>query len=727
MPRLRNRSNPGAVVCAAVLGLLSGAHGIALAQTPPTNNAPEFPTASTTREVAENSDPDVDVGDPVTATDNDNDPLTYSLEGTDADSFTIVSTSGQIRTKAGATYDYETKSTYAVQVIADDGNGGTAGIDVTIELTDIDERPHVEAILRVNVFDIDRSLKEIFPADQFMVTERQFGLFVRFSADVAGLDAHDVIVGNGVVTQVLRTIVCGSPQVFCLIVQATGDDQAELTVDIPADVVDGGNLPTLPPVAGVTPGEASDGVATRWVGTIQRDPPITAQITTDADLPVTGGLTVVYTFNQEVLYRAAGESTSIDPEEYFNEGDVEVTWGTNTIALGVPPPVTTGDHSVFHTEESTLQTLGVPPADYEGTLTVRLPPLTVWTTNGAVNPDESVLKVPVDTRAPALVGATANGTELVLTWHEPLDAGSVPGTSEFTVEVGGSAVTVDAVEVDGALVTLTLASAVTSSDTVTVSYAKPSSGPLRDEAGNEAGALSGESVTVTATAPNTAPTFDEEDGATREAPENSPEGTNLGGPITAGDDDGGTLTWSLEGTDADSFDIDSTTGQIRTKAGVTYDHEAKSIYSVTVRVADGSGGSETIKLVLCITDVDEPPDAPAAPAVAATPDATTEIDVSWTAPDNAGRPDITDYDLQYRIAGGEWTAWDHFGRRKRRRRFRAWRRPPTTRCRCGQPTTRGRVAGRRREAGRPMPRSTPRQPSLAGPPRAVSPRTPAPA
>ena len=40
-----------------------------------------------------------------------------------------------------------------------------------------------------------------------------------------------------------------------------------------------------------------------------------------------------------------------------------------------------------------------------------------------------------------------------------------------------------------------------------------------------------------------------------------------------------TLTYSLEGTDAGSFDIVASSGQIKTKSGVTYDHEAKSSYS----------------------------------------------------------------------------------------------------------------------------------------------------
>ena len=94
-----------------------------------------------TRSVNENSSSGVNVGTPVTATDSDNDSLTYSLSGTDAGSFTIVSSSGQIRTKSGVTYDYESKSTYSVIVNASDGNGGSVSKSVTITLNDVNEPP----------------------------------------------------------------------------------------------------------------------------------------------------------------------------------------------------------------------------------------------------------------------------------------------------------------------------------------------------------------------------------------------------------------------------------------------------------------------------------------------------------------------------------------------------------------------------------------------------------
>ena len=99
-----------------------------------TNAAPVFNEGATARRsVAENTAAGRNIGAPVTATDSNGDRLTYSLEGTDESSFAIVSTSGQLQTKASL--DYESKSSYAVTVRASDGTASTT-IAVTIMVTD---------------------------------------------------------------------------------------------------------------------------------------------------------------------------------------------------------------------------------------------------------------------------------------------------------------------------------------------------------------------------------------------------------------------------------------------------------------------------------------------------------------------------------------------------------------------------------------------------------------
>ena len=123
---------------------------------------------------------------------------------------------------------------------------------------------------------------------------------------------------------------------------------------------------------------------------------------------------------------------------------------------------------------------------------------------------------------------------------------------------------------------------------------------------------------------------------------------NIDTPVEATDTDtGDTLTYSLEGADAARFGIVSTSGQLRTKVGESYSYEARTSYAVTVKVEDGALGSDTIDVTLNVTDQNEPPMKPDPPMVSATTGSTTSLDVSWTAPTNAGRPDITSYDLQY--------------------------------------------------------------------------------
>ena len=96
---------------------------------------------------------------------------------------------------------------------------------------------------------------------------------------------------------------------------------------------------------------------------------------------------------------------------------------------------------------------------------------------------------------PALEWARVNGTELALRFDSGLDESSVPAASAFAVSVAGSARGVSAVSVRQDLVTLTLASAVSSGEAVTLGYTPPSSGGLRLSGGGAAvAAFSGQTV-----------------------------------------------------------------------------------------------------------------------------------------------------------------------------------------------------------------------------------------
>ncbi len=144
------------------------------------NEVPEFKNTPAVLEITENPDdaerdpllnrgvgkpndiapeaPNLDVGIPVVATDDDNtsifasggygdtnttpdhiDSLHYELTGTDAGLFDIVPATGQILTREKL--NYEARPTYTVTVRATDRDGETDSIRITIRVTDIVEQP----------------------------------------------------------------------------------------------------------------------------------------------------------------------------------------------------------------------------------------------------------------------------------------------------------------------------------------------------------------------------------------------------------------------------------------------------------------------------------------------------------------------------------------------------------------------------------------------------------
>ena len=282
-----------------------------------------------------------------------------------------------------------------------------------------------------------------------------------------------------------------------------------------------------------------------------------------------------------------------------------------------------------------------------------------WTVGATVSATLTAAGTTTDTTAPAFVSAAANGASLVITFDEDLAAAASLANSAFTVKKtasGGSEATVAlsttvAPVISGTAVTLTLGTALVSTDgSVKVTYTKPMTGSankLVDAAGNETATFTDQTVTNNTPAANNPPVFDPT-AVSRSVAENTAAGENVGAAVTATDaDTGDTLTYTLGGADAAFFDIVSTSGQIQTTTGVTYDHEAKASYTVVVTASDGTDSADAT-VTISVTDVNEPPAAPAAPAVAGLSGSTTSLTVSWSAPPNTGKPAITSYDVQYR-------------------------------------------------------------------------------
>ena len=96
------------------------------------NRVPRFPSGNVARQVENHSPEGSGVGAPVTA--EDTDPLTYSLGGSDAGSFDIDPSSGQIKVGAGVSLDRTVRASYSVTVTARDPDGATAAATVAIEV-----------------------------------------------------------------------------------------------------------------------------------------------------------------------------------------------------------------------------------------------------------------------------------------------------------------------------------------------------------------------------------------------------------------------------------------------------------------------------------------------------------------------------------------------------------------------------------------------------------------
>ena len=235
----------------------------------------------------------------------------------------------------------------------------------------------------------------------------------------------------------------------------------------------------------------------------------------------------------------------------------------------------------------------------------------------------------VDAVRPTLVSADAlaNGREVALTWDRALDEDSggnvffrVRDTSDDTSRQD------TAISVRGRVVFLTLSSVISATDQLTVSYEDvfrqsvepiPHRKPLRDTLGNHAGNNS--AVVSIFDTPNRSPEFPTAEDGSRSVDENTPAGRNIGTPIVATDADNDRLTYSISRHPNhlfnvfDVFDVDATTGQLRTKGAL--DEEMRDWYRLTMSVSDGKDPygnadttiDDTISVIVTVNDVDEPP------------------------------------------------------------------------------------------------------------------------
>ena len=100
--------------------------------------------------------------------------------------------------------------------------------------------------------------------------------------------------------------------------------------------------------------------------------------------------------------------------------------------------------------------------------------------------------------------------------------------------------------------------------------------------GKSAQAISANAVEVALE--RNAPVFTDGPTTTRSIPRNTPAGRNIGRPVSATDADNDALTYSLGGPDGAGFDLDTSSGQLLTRAELT--GIQRTSYEVFVSVSD---------------------------------------------------------------------------------------------------------------------------------------------
>ena len=548
------------------------------------NRPPEFDSATATREVPENTEAGENIGDPVTANDPDTgDTPAYTLEGADADSFDIDSASGQIQTKSGVTYDHESKSSYSVTVKADDNNGGTATIDVTITVADVDEPPEFDSATATR--DVPENTEAgVAIGAPVTANDPDTGDTPAYTLEGADADSFDIDSASGQIqTKSGVTYDHESKSSYSVTVKADDNNGGTAAIDVTITVTDVNEPP-----------EFDSATATREVpenteaGEAIGDP-------VTANDPDTGN-TQTY-----ALEGADADSFDIDSAS----GQIQTKSGV------------TYDH-----ESKSSYSVTVKADDNNGGTAAIDVTITVTDVNEPPEFDSATAtrEVPENTEAGEAIGDP-------VTANDP-DTGDTPA---YTLE-GADA---DSFDIDSA------SGQIQTKSGVTYDHESKSSYSVTVKADDNNGGTAAIDVTITVTDVNEPPEFDSAT-ATREVPENTEAGEAIGDPVTANDPDtGDTPAYTLEGADADSFDIDSASGQIQTKSGVTYDHESKSSYSVTVKADDNNGGTATIDVTITVTDVNEPPEFSAETASREVPE-NTEAGVAIGAPVTANDPDTGD-------------------------------------------------------------------------------------
>ncbi len=577
-------------------------------------NTPPGAPSRLERRVAEDAAAGEPVGAPVSATDPDGDALTYALAGPDAASFAVDAGSGQVQTRAAL--DYETRSRYAVQVEVSDGRGGGASQAVTIVVTDVAEPP-------------------LAPGAPVLTPASPSSLTVTWrapqNAGRPALAAYEVqyrVAGSGQFTEAGL----GGPGTTAELGGLDPDTAYEVQVRA---LNDEGTGPWSPSGSGRT--------------RINNGPVFGADPSNGANSPGDlSGSSGPYQVQRRVAENtAAGEPVGAPVSATDPDGDALTYALAGSDAGAFAMDAGSGQvrtRAALDHETRSRYSVRVEVSDGLGGRASQ--PVTIVVTDLA--------EPPLALDAPAVTSASLSS--LTVTWTSPENAGR-PALTGYDVQyraAGAGRFTEAGFEGLGTTADLDGLAQDTSYEVQVRARNHEGTGPW-SPLGSGRTQNNRRPVFDALARANNGPAFGADTPATsdpsfrieRRVAENTAAGEPVGEALSATDPDGDALTYVLAGPDADSFDVDPSSGQVQTRAAL--DYETRSRYSVQVEVSDGRGGASSLPVAIDVTDVAEPPMAPDAPVVASA--SLSSLTVTWTAPENAGRPALAAYEVQYRAAG----------------------------------------------------------------------------
>ena len=667
------------------------------------NDLPTFSEETVTRTVLEDADPGLGVGSPVRATDNDNVlPLAYGLHGPDANSFDLQASTGQIRTKRGVVYDFETKPTLNVTVTVSDRQGGTDARAVAITVVDVPEAPEAPARPTVRATPkSSRSLDVSWTEPENMgpaitgydirYRKGNSGSFTRISPTGTGTTYLLAPADDGATADVDERLTPGAS--YEVYVRAkNGEIPSQWSAAGTGRTSIGNSEPTFddrPNLNRGTDGELVDATTKRTVAENTRVGQAVGKAVGAVDgngdrrtyrlVAVSGSESDVGKFDINTSNGQILTKESLNHEDTDCDYDAAADTGPNTNTCSYTVMVQVWDGRDEHRNEEDTAVLDDTDPANDATIIDDEITVTITVSDVAERPAAPTVTV---TSPEVVTGATE--ATLTVTWDRPENMG--PAITGYVVECTGDGITTANPCPQPETGDLTALTDATQDYTMTLTpkdLTRINSYRVRVRADNNEGQGAWSSWVTQSTSkvgnalpsitnPETALYVAENADSARQPLADADTGT----PITvieASDvADGDTLTYRLDGPGAGRFDIDRN-GQIRTRTKQNhedtecYDSTVSPTtcsYSVRVKVSDSNGGSVFQSLTISVTDADEPPAKPPTPRVTATSGSGWSLEVTWNAPSNTGPP-ITGYQIQYRKYGDPddtaWRSWPHTG------------------------------------------------------------------